>query len=186
MKNLKYILATIVILSMFGSYASTVFAGPPDLDLGQGLGEGVQNPGSSADDLRLDTGNLPINNQDGGAGPNLDLNEGFSQVGQVKPAVIKCPPGLPCITTETQAKGGKSVRDYVLQVFGGNILKWMLGIIGITCVVFIIIGGLQMLLALGTEEDINKAKKTLLWAIVGLVISILSVAIVQIVTNLNF
>ena len=41
-----------------------------------------------------------------------------------------------------------------------------------------------MHVALGNEEAITKAKKTLMWAVGGLVIAILAAAIVQIVSTL--
>ncbi|GEM_PF-3203949 len=103
---------------------------------------------------------------------------------EVKPSAIPCPKNLPCISGETQQKGGKEVRDLIVNTFGGSFLKGFLGITAVTCVIFIIVGGMQMHLAFGNEEGIKKAKTTLIWAIVGLVISILSVAIVQIATKL--
>lgn len=106
--------------------------------------------------------------------------------GEVKPAPIPCPGNLPCISTETQEKGGTEVRDTIINKFGGSFLRGFLGIVAVTCVIFIIVGGLQMHLALGNEEAIKKAKTTLLWAIVGLVISIMSVAIVQIASKLFY
>lgn len=102
----------------------------------------------------------------------------------VKPTEIPCPQNLPCISGETQQKGGEEVRNLIINTFGGSFLKSFLGITAVTCVIFIIVGGMQMHLAFGNEEGIKKAKTTLIWAIVGLVISILSVAIVQIVTKL--
>lgn len=106
--------------------------------------------------------------------------------GEVKPTAIPCPENLPCISTETQEKGGTEVRDIIVNKFGGGFLKSFLGIVAVTCVIFIIVGGMQMHLAFGNEDQIKKAKTTLLWAIVGLVISILSVAIVQIISKLDF
>lgn len=106
--------------------------------------------------------------------------------GEIKPAPIPCPGNLPCISGKTQEKGGQEVRDTIINKFGGSFLKGFLGIVAVTCVIFIIVGGMQMHLALGNEEAIKKAKSTLLWAIVGLVISILSVAIVQIISKLFY
>lgn len=104
--------------------------------------------------------------------------------GKVKPPTIPCAPNVPCITEETQKKGGESVRDFVINVFAGNFLTGFISIIAITSVIFIIVGGLQLHLALGNEEALKKAKTTIIWSIAGLVIALLSVAIVQIVTQL--
>lgn len=106
--------------------------------------------------------------------------------GEIKPAPIPCPGNLPCISETTQKEGGAEVRNTIISRFGGSFLRGFLGIVAVTCVIFIIVGGMQMHLALGNEEAIKKAKSTLLWAIVGLVISILSVAIVQIVSKLFY
>lgn len=109
----------------------------------------------------------------------------FALAAEVKPPPIPCPGTLPCITEETQ-KDPSKVREHVTVKFASRFLTGFLGIAAVTSVIFIIVGGLQLHLAMGNEEAMTKAKKTLLWAIVGLVISILAVAIVRIVTTLPF
>lgn len=52
-------------------------------------------------------------------------------------------------------------------------------------VLFIIIGAIQMLTAYGNDEKISKGKQTITYAIVGLVIAILSYAIVTIISSIN-
>lgn len=105
----------------------------------------------------------------------------------IKPPTIPCNNvTVPCITEETQKKGGESVRDFVINTFAGNFITGFISIIGITAVIFIIVGGLQLHLALGNEEALKKAKTTIIWSITGLVIALLSVAIVRIVTQIPF
>lgn len=100
-----------------------------------------------------------------------------------KPATIPCVPHLPCISRETQqTKGG--VRDFITNVFAAKFFTTFLALVGVTSVIFIIVGGFQMHVALGNEEAIKKAKTTITWAVVGLVFAILSVSIVNIVSNL--
>lgn len=103
----------------------------------------------------------------------------------VKPAVIPCTKNLPCIQKTTQEKGGGAIRDYILGTFGVKFLTGFLGLVAATSVIFIIIGGLQMHLAFGNDEAVGTAKKTLTWAIVGLVIAILSVGIVRIISSIS-
>lgn len=103
---------------------------------------------------------------------------------EVKPQAIPQIPSLPYITKETQEKQG-GAKDFITGEFAAKFLTGMLAIAGVTAVIFIIVGGIQMLLAVGNEEQIKKAKNTLLWSIVGLVIAILAAAIVQIVTSLS-
>lgn len=101
------------------------------------------------------------------------------------PAVIPCPTNLPCIQPATQSQGGGAIRNYILGTFGVKFLTGFLGLVAATSVIFIIIGGLQMHLAFGNDEAVGTAKKTLTWAIVGLVIAILSVGIVRIISSIN-
>jgi len=65
-----------------------------------------------------------------------------------------------------------------------QLMKWVLGIIGIFSVLFIMIGGFKMIMAQGNEEAYGVAKKTITWAIIGLVVAVLSFSMVAIVSNL--
>ncbi|MDR3642020.1 MAG: pilin [Candidatus Doudnabacteria bacterium] len=64
------------------------------------------------------------------------------------------------------------------------ILQGFLAIIGIWAVIFIVIGGFQMITAAGNEEMYTKAKKTIIWAILGLVIALMSFSIIAIVQDI--
>lgn len=59
-----------------------------------------------------------------------------------------------------------------------NIIAWVLGIVALIAVVMIIIGGFMWLTSGGNEEKIEKAKKTISSAVIGLIIVILAWAIV--------
>ena len=102
-----------------------------------------------------------------------------------KPNVIPCLPNsaLPCISNQTQEKVG-AVKTYIVDTVGQNVLRWFLGITAIAAVIFYIIGGTQMLLGLGNEENVTKGKKTIILTSVGLMVAILAAAIVRIVINL--
>ena len=65
-----------------------------------------------------------------------------------------------------------------------NIGKGFLAIIGVWSVVFIIVGGFRMVLSAGNEESLAVAKRTITWAVLGLVIAIFSFSIIAIVQNL--
>jgi len=75
------------------------------------------------------------------------------------------------------------------QYFGGTFLpaitRTVIEAAGIAAVLFIIIGGIQILTAYGNDEKIGKAKKTITYAIVGLLAAILSYAIVSIISAIN-
>ena len=67
---------------------------------------------------------------------------------------------------------------------GGNIktiLEGIIGIMAIFCVIFVIVGGVQYLSSAGDASKVEKGKKTIIYAIVGLIICALAFAIVQFV-----
>lgn len=72
-----------------------------------------------------------------------------------------------------------SAESAIGTVFGG-----VLAIAGVICVLLIIIGGLSYSLSMGDSSKIKKAKDTILYAIVGLVIISLSFLIVQLVVGI--
>lgn len=64
-----------------------------------------------------------------------------------------------------------------------GIIKWMLGLVGFLALIAIIIGGARMIMDFGNEEQVKKGKATILWAVIGLAVVILSYAIINIVTS---
>ncbi len=60
------------------------------------------------------------------------------------------------------------------------IAQGFLSITGIWAVIFIIIGGFQMVTAAGNEEMYLKAKKTIIWAVLGVALSAMSFSIIAI------
>jgi hypothetical protein len=76
---------------------------------------------------------------------------------------------------------GKALQEQVLP----NITNIIISITGGLSLLFVIISGIQILTGFGNDEKIGEAKKTLLWALVGVVISLLSYAIVQIIVSIQ-
>ncbi len=101
------------------------------------------------------------------------------------PRPIPCVPSLPCVSVSTQSSG-PGTRAYVLETYGTELMVTFLGFIALASVIFIIYGGLQMHIALGNDEAIGKAKKTLTWAVGGLVVAMMAGAIVTIITKISF
>ena len=62
-----------------------------------------------------------------------------------------------------------------------NITTLALGLAGAVAVIFIIIGAYGYLTAFGNEEKATKAKTTITWAIIGIVVIVLAEVIVTIV-----
>lgn len=67
-----------------------------------------------------------------------------------------------------------------------TIVNVLLFIIGVLSVVMLIYGGIQYTISSGDSGKVNNAKNTILYAVVGLIVAILSYAIVNFVlTSLN-
>lgn len=71
-----------------------------------------------------------------------------------------------------------SISELILRVI--NIL---LAIAGLVAVIFLIIGGFRYITAGGNEETAESGKRTILNAIIGIVIIILSFVIVRVISN---
>jgi len=69
-----------------------------------------------------------------------------------------------------------------IQVIGA-VIRLMLWIAGVLAIVFVIIGGYQYMTSLGNDEKAAAGRKTLTYAIIGLVIIILAYVLVQLVVK---
>ncbi len=70
-----------------------------------------------------------------------------------------------------------------IWTIGLNIVEFCLQLVGYVSVGFIIYGGFQYMIYTGTPDGAVKARRTILNAVIGLVISIFSVAIVNVVAG---
>lgn len=64
-----------------------------------------------------------------------------------------------------------------------NIINAVIGVLGLVCVVIIIIGGVNYMTSSGDAGKVKKAKDTILYGIIGLVICVLAFAIVNFVIS---
>lgn len=64
-----------------------------------------------------------------------------------------------------------------------NVVTWLTIAIGILSVVFIIISAVQIITSGGDTEKVKKARRTLLYSIIGLVVAILANVIISLVFN---
>ena len=62
-----------------------------------------------------------------------------------------------------------------------NIINVMLLVIGIVAVIMLIVGGFRYVLSNGNEKAVSGAKDTILYAVIGIVVALLSFAIVNFV-----
>ncbi len=62
-----------------------------------------------------------------------------------------------------------------------NIVNMVLGLLGLVALIVVIIGGFRWMISMGEEERITRAKKTISGALIGIVLVLLSWAIVNFV-----
>lgn len=79
--------------------------------------------------------------------------------------------------------GGLSSSSSLSELIGNGI-RLFLSFAGAVAVVFVIIGGFMYITSSGNEEQAEKGKKTLINAIIGVVVIIMSYVIITVITNL--
>lgn len=79
--------------------------------------------------------------------------------------------------TESVKEMGLAMKNDFLPKIAMTIIKFAIPL----SVLFIIIGAIQILTAYGNDEKAGNAKNTIIFAVLGLIISLLSYAIVQLV-----
>src|SRR3990167_3571729 len=72
---------------------------------------------------------------------------------------------IPAIPGTPDGASDQGIRDAVLSV-----LTFVLNFLALVAVVFIVIAGIRLIVSQGEEEVQDKAKKTILYVIVGLII----------------
>lgn len=80
----------------------------------------------------------------------------------------------------TTGDGTDSVRDVILRV-----LDIVLSFMALIAVIFIVIAGIRLVVSQGEEAEKDKAKKTIFYVIVGLVVILLAQAIVRFISSLG-
>lgn len=71
--------------------------------------------------------------------------------------------------------------DVSLEVSVRNILSVVFTLVGVIAVVMIVVGGIFYIISQGNADKIQKAKGTILYGIVGLIVTLLAFAIVNFV-----
>lgn len=66
-----------------------------------------------------------------------------------------------------------------------NVMNWLLGLTGVLAVIAFVISGILYLTAAGDEEQIEKAKTTMMYAIIGLVVAFVGLIVVNAVSGLT-
>ena len=116
-------------------------------------------------------------------------------------AVVATVLGLGSVATLSPAAyaidSNSSVSDWVTGVDGGHgasssldltdlikqIINVVLGIVGIVAVVMMIMGGISFITSQGDAGKVTKARNTILYGVVGLIVALLAFAIVNFVLD---
>ena len=78
-----------------------------------------------------------------------------------------------------QTKNAKQTVPTLVQ----NIVTTLLYVLGVISVIMIIVGGIQYALGGGDSNQLTRAKNTILYAIIGLVVALLSYGIIYFILN---
>lgn len=87
------------------------------------------------------------------------------------------------ITEGKNSTGESSDTNRDIKTVIKNVTNMALFIIGVAAVIVIIYSGIQFIIAAGNPQTVSKAKTTLIYAIVGLVVAIMAYAIVNFVID---
>lgn len=105
-------------------------------------------------------------------------------------AGVLCVAVHPALAADTSLGGGSGITnplsggpDQTITSVLTGIIKWMLGLVGFLALIALIIGGGRMVIDFGNEEQVHKGKTTVMWAVIGLAVVILSYALLNIVVN---
>ena len=100
---------------------------------------------------------------------------------------VECPEGsyrkIHGIAAETFSECNLPEDDSLFPTVS-NVINIFTGVLGLLAVVVTIYGGMQYLLATGDASKVKKAKDTIMYGIIGLVIAILAFAIVNFVVSI--
>ena len=68
-----------------------------------------------------------------------------------------------------------------LPILFSNLLFWLLAIVGLVCVILVIYGGARFVFSGGDEKQVDGARKTITYAIIGLVIVLFAAVIINLI-----
>ena len=101
---------------------------------------------------------------------------------------VKCPDGTDAgangLASCTKLNNTANTNDLMGQA--NTIINVVIGVIGFVAVAFIIFGGFQYTTSAGDPGKVKKAKDTILYGIIGLIVAMLAYAIVNFVLSNAF
>ena len=100
--------------------------------------------------------------------------------------IIPKPSNLPGPEKEELEGEAKGARGILSNEVMPKMAIGIIGFVGGASLLMLVIGGARFAMVYGTEENVEKAKKQVIYALVGFLIAILSYTIVAIISNLEY
>jgi uncharacterized membrane protein YidH (DUF202 family) len=85
--------------------------------------------------------------------------------------------GGDCSELGISCSGGEDTSDLIHTIM--NIVNVLLTLVGIVAAMYLVLGGVRYVLSEGEEDQTRKAKNTIIYAVIGLIVIGLSAAIVN-------
>ncbi len=100
---------------------------------------------------------------------------------KVYAASVTCPSGSVRTTAPTAVECNVEETDRNVWDIAKQIINVIIGVLGIAAVIIIVLGGVNFVTSQGDPAKIKKAKDTIMYGLIGLVIAVLAFAIVNFV-----
>ncbi|MBW7954565.1 hypothetical protein H3C61_02005 [Candidatus Gracilibacteria bacterium] len=91
--------------------------------------------------------------------------------------------GLPGCEGGATGEAIASLKDGDFFSFLGNIISEGIKYVAVLAVISLIISGIFYLISMGEDEKVNKAKKMIIWSLVGVLLSTSAWAIINMLNN---
>lgn len=102
-------------------------------------------------------------------------------------ALVPCPDGSEANSLDAcQQYSNIQKKDANLMTMLGTIINVVLGVVGFVAVVMIIMGGISFITSQGDAAKVTRARNTILYGVIGLIVAILAFAIVNFVLTSVF
>lgn len=107
---------------------------------------------------------------------------GFGTMMLAPATYAACTDAKSCVTDGLTATGGTSSKTSINDIFK-TIVNVLLFVIGAISVIMIIIGGIRYTTSNGDSSSVTSAKNTIMYAVIGLLVSMFAYAIVNFVVS---
>ncbi len=101
--------------------------------------------------------------------------------GLLRPVQAAAPTSIISTTTSAYQTGNYKISDFIVLAI--RISKMILGFVGSLALIMFIYGGIMLLISAGSADTVNKAKKIITAAVIGLIIVFSSYLIIKFVLS---